>query len=363
MAATRAGKSRILATIATIALAGCSGPGPTPALTPNPTATPASASTLPSSAPSVAPSEAPPPTSHPNDGVPDPDGRIAFGRIVGSDRFYGSLVAIWAIDPDGSDLVQLTTGSSGFPAWSPDGSRLAFTQRQSDGTFQIVSTKPDGTDLKVLTKGPGADNASWFPDGSLIVFQRQSGPPSDPDFHTTLWWMNADGSNPQQVGDPDAFDVEPKISPNGSEILFARLTFPNSSQRQQLVIRSIATGEERVLAAGMSIEHPAWSPDGRWIVYDISPALGGAPPNDQVMRIRADGTGQPEVLFQGTADQGGFKPVYSPDGSRILFGCFLKAGATDAACLMDADGSNVEVLVDAPSIHENHFHWGPPTAP
>lgn len=48
----------------------------------------------------------------------------------------------------------------------------------------------------------------------------------------------------------------------------------------------------------------------------------------------------------------------SPDGSRILFGCFMGGQASsDAACLMDADGSNVEILVDTPR-HENHFSWG-----
>lgn len=361
MAALWSSPIRFIVTLAAAAVVGCSGPNASLVPTPTATTTPGSSTVLPSDAASAAPSEAPSPTANPNDGKPDPDGRIAFGRVVGDDTFYGSIVAIWAIDPDGSDLVQLTTGGSGFPAWSPDGSRLAFTQKQSDGTFQIVSTAPDGSDLKVLTKGPGADNASWFPDGGLIVFQRQSGAPNDAGFHTTLWWMNADGSNPQEVGDPDAFDVEPKISPNGAEILFVRLTFSNDNQRQQLVVRSIATGEERVLPAGMSVEHPGWSPDGEWIAYDISPALGGARPNDQVMRIRADGSGAPEVLFEGTADQGGFKPVYSPAGDRILFGCFMAADATDAACLMDADGSNVEVLIDAPSIHENHFSWGPPT--
>ena len=68
------------------------------------------------------------------------------------------------------------------------------------------------------------------------------------------------------------------------------------------------------------------------------------------------------MLFEGTASQGGFKPWYSPDGSRILFGCFQEgASSTDAACLMDDDGSNLEILVDDPQVHENHFSWGPPS--
>jgi Tol biopolymer transport system component len=96
-------------------------------------------------------------------------GRIAFGRVVGNDDFYGPFVAIWVVDADGRDLKQLTQGDSGFPAWSPDGKQIAFTQRQADGTWQIATMAPDGGAIKVLTKGFGSDNAAWSPDGTWIA--------------------------------------------------------------------------------------------------------------------------------------------------------------------------------------------------
>ena len=174
--------------------------------------------------------------------------------------------------------------------------------------------------------------------------------------------MDADGSNPMPLGDQDAFDVEPRISPDGTEVLFERLSFPNDQQHQELVVRNIETGIERVVAGTeRAVEHASWSPDGELIMYNSAPHLGSSAPNDQVERISEDGSGEPEVLFEGTSSQGGFKPGYSPDGSRILFGCFQNASATDAACLMDPDGSNLDILVDDPEVHENHFSWGPPT--
>lgn len=295
----------------------------------------------------------------------DADGRIAFGRIVRSDSFYGQVVAIWAIDPDGSDLVRLNDGDSGFPDWSPDGSRIAFSQQQPDGAWQIATMAADGSDVRVLTSGFGADGPDWSPDGSWIAYNRFMTSTSDAGFHTTLWRMDADGSNPAPFGDQDAFDIEPRISPDGAEVLFERLSFPNDEQRQDLVVRTIATGSERLVAVvGQAVEHASWSPDGLWMVYNASPNLGGSVPNDQVERIAADGSGEPLVLFAGTAEQGGFKPTYSPDGSRIVFGCFQGGEvSTDAACLMAADGSDFSYLIDDPNVHENHFSWSPPTPP
>lgn len=57
-------------------------------------------------------------------------------------------------------------------------------------------------------------------------------------------------------------------------------------------------------------------------------------------------------MLYGDETHNGIKPAYSPDGSRIVLGCDGKL------CLMDADGSNVVVLLDVPGTNFNHFDWG-----
>jgi TolB protein len=273
---------------------------------------------------------------------------------------YGQVVALYAIDPDGSDLVQLNDGESAFPAWSPDGSRLAFTIGLPDGSWQIATMAADGSDVQVLTSGSGISEVpSWSPDGTWIAYDYSPTLPIDhPSFHTVLYRIDADGSNPRILGDPRAFDVEPRISPDGSWVLFERLTFPNDHQHAALMVRDIPSGTERAItAAGDAVEHANWSPDGKWIVYDVAGAMSDQVVDDQLERIAADGTGQPVVLLAGSATQAAFKPWYSPDGSRILFGCHGPQG-DDAACLMNADGSAVRILVDQPGVDENHFSWG-----
>ena len=218
----------------------------------------------------------------------------------------------------------------------------------------------DGSDVRVLTSGEGISEVpTWSPDGTWLAYDYSPTLPIDhPSFHTVLYAMDADGSDPGLLGDPDTFDVEPRISPDGASVLFERLTFPADHQRAALMVRDLATGEERTIdAAGGAVEHANWSPDGQWIVYDVAASMTGEVPNDQLERIAADGTGEPVILLAGTPTQAAFKPWYSPDGSRILFGCIGPHG-DDAACLMDADGSNVTFLVDEPGVYENHFSWG-----
>jgi TolB protein len=152
--------------------------------------------------------------------------------------------------------------------------------------------------------------------------------------------------------------VEPRISPDGTEAVFTRLTFDGGTQQQTIMVRDLASGEERAIeAAGTSPEHPNWSPDGEWIIYDVAAWMSGAVPSDQLERIAADGSGEPVVLLEGTATQGAAKPSYSPDGSRLVFSC-IGPGGDGALCLMDADGTNLEILIDEPGIHENHVSWG-----
>jgi Tol biopolymer transport system component len=291
------------------------------------------------------------------DGIPDPTGRIVFGQELRQDEILGQVVGpLFAIDPDGSDFVQILGCEVERPRLSPDGRRLAFSIALDNRTWQVATSAVDGSDLQILTRTPGfAEMPDWGPDGSWLIYALSDDPcVTCPNFHETLWRMKSDGSDQRQVGDPKAFDGEPRLSPDGREVVVMRVDpskpAPDGGPSAIIATYDLETGVARQVTADDQVpEHPDWSRDGRSIVYNTYWEAGGL---EQVKRVPAnDPTAAPVVLY-GDHGHDGFKPAYSPDGSRIVFGC----GA--AMCLMNADGSHVDKLLVAPGVQLNHFTWG-----
>ncbi|MET8167023.1 cell wall-binding repeat-containing protein [Streptomyces sp. NPDC005329] len=107
-------------------------------------------------------------------------GLVAFERRAGScDAGAGVYVYDGA-----ANTVKLALADAEQPAWSPDGTKLAFVRADADGNPQIFTANADGTDVKQLTTGPRRyADPSWSPTGKRIVFDAHTSPNSD-DVHT-----------------------------------------------------------------------------------------------------------------------------------------------------------------------------------
>lgn len=181
------------------------------------------------------------------------------------------------------------------PAWSPDGTRLAFVSYRSGGS-DIYVVNADGSGLRNLSPNdfPAAtfeSSPAWSPDGTRIAFS------SDRDGFRTIWSMRADGSDMVQLTrDIDARDDEPSWSPEGQRIAFRRMSAQGGVTTSDLaVMNADGSNVVRLVQDGDDLS-PSWSPDGQRIAF-ISDRAG----NDYRLFTMRPGGGEVTELAGGTA--------------------------------------------------------------
>jgi Tol biopolymer transport system component len=139
----------------------------------------------------------------------------------GTKVVYDDDLSLYVSDVDGGNRRLLAAGEwdaggLGEPAWSPDGSRIAFTV-YNEGPYinAIAVVDSDGSDRRELVNLGAASPSgpSWSPDGSRLVFSATGN--REPPLPAILI-VGADGSGPQKIG----HGWGPSWSPDGSRIAF-----------------------------------------------------------------------------------------------------------------------------------------------
>jgi hypothetical protein len=209
-----------------------------------------------------------------------PDGRrIAFARYTPSRD-----LELYLMDADGSNAARLTSGLPlHSPSWSPAGDAIALAGGHSlcvyeCGIYVLALTGAGGT-LRHIAE-MGADPA-WSPDGSRIAFVGLSGD----DGYQTLRVMNADGSANRELTPIDEGAIyRPTWSPDGQRIAFSKCI---GGGCDILVVNADGSGLTG-LTRTRNAQGPAWSPDGTRIAFSRwdpgsspsiawIPAAGGEP--------------------------------------------------------------------------------------
>ncbi|HEY4752153.1 MAG TPA: hypothetical protein VIH37_02640, partial [Candidatus Limnocylindrales bacterium] len=160
-----------------------------------------------------------------------------------------------------------------YPAWSPDGRRIAFIHADdtdADGNpinAQVWVMNADGSNAHALTTDadPKSEVPDWSPDGERIAYSSgQIGSEG-------IWVMNADGSHRHQLtgcSSTDAApcaggdDFGPTWSPDGRSIAFLRDFGAFNGDRPVMVMRADGSHVHRITAPGTIALVPAWQPRG-----------------------------------------------------------------------------------------------------
>ena len=264
---------------------------------------------------------------------------------TGSDYLDGPQGEIYTVLSDGSNLTRLTNDRllDGFPALSPDGSTITWATRVAAFfQFQDIWVMPvSGASRVRLTLDSGVidDCPAWSFDGSRIAFM------SDRDLHhlpegREIYVMNADGSGQARVTNNLFWDDSPNWSPDG-RIAFRSI---RNGQSDIYVINPDGTNEVRLTTTGNN-GWPSWSPDGQRIAFEST-----RDGTQKIYAMRADGSGATRLTFTAAWEA---TPTWSPDGSQIAFGS-NRDGDPGQIYVMNADGSQQKRITSLPTPS-----WGP----
>jgi uncharacterized repeat protein (TIGR01451 family) len=263
---------------------------------------------------------------------PGADGRIAWTSNRSGNR------DVWSMTADGTDPLNLThdPAMDAFPAWSPDGTQIAFTSSRRDKNWDLWLMNTDGANPVDVTGSSQAFDwlPAWSPDGTRIAFTRNL------DAHNAeLWIMDADGSNqhPLSAANSSADDALPVWSPDGSRIAFRS---NRTGDWDVFVAPSDGSGPPIDLSNDPSADRaPSWSPNGQRLAFK-SNRTGGF----EIYLMDTDGSNLTRLTFDKTSDE---YPTWAPDGRRIAFQS--ARDGNNEIYRMNADGSGaVRLTNDAP---------------
>lgn len=149
-----------------------------------------------------------------------PDGNHIVYRTEGSG---GEGLRI--VNLEDRSVKALTDGYDNFPAWSPRGDLIAF-MRLTEGSFEIFTIHPDGTDLRQLTHTKGNEaHIAWSPDGEWMVFTSSRMGFKDEALYTNnpqpygeIFVMRYDGTDLEQLTDDQWEEGTPAWQPHRSAV-------------------------------------------------------------------------------------------------------------------------------------------------
>jgi Tol biopolymer transport system component len=272
--------------------------------------------------------------------------------VVNVDNNVTGQEQVYTVDPDGSDL-QFLANDAEAGQWSPNGTQIAIFSGYLNfdtGAFTDLHL-PDGLypDLFLFC-------GVWSPNGARLACEGFG--QTDGSLNGIYSIRSSDGGDLQRVTSaPFGDDCPPDYAPNGNRLLI--------SNGPLSVVQSNGNGLHQITPSGMTVDFcsGSWSPQGNQILFSAH-----VPDTDRstIWVVHSDGNGLRRIPVLGCggprsdpASIGCQKPVWSPDGRKIMFERhFLIPNDHFDLYTVNADGSGLFQVTNTPELDEGGGDWG-----
>lgn len=227
----------------------------------------------------------------------------AFSTRIAYVTKAGQRYQLWVADADGENAQSALASPEPIisPAWSPNGSQLAYVSFESRKpvvyTHDVVSGK-----RRLIANFRGSNSApAWSPDGRMlaVTLSRDGG--------SQLYAIDAGGGEPRRLAQSSSIDTEPAYTPDGKNIYFVS---DRGGAPQIYKMPSTGGNAERVTFTGSYNISPAISADGRWLAY-ISRVNGAFK-----LHVMELASGTVNAITDTSADE---SPSFAPNSRLIVY--------------------------------------------
>ena len=241
-----------------------------------------------------------------------------------------------------------------LPDLSPGGAQVVFVSEDSTGAGQLHIANSDGSDPRQLTRQAGRyESPAWSPDGSWIAYEHGS------EEGWGLYLIRPNGSDMRRIGPRDVSLFHPSWDPDGLRLAVVT----GDEDGWVAAILTVESGAlEQVTARGLDVGFVDWSPDGTMIALD---GLDGS--NFDLYLLDLESGNLDRLTDDPAVDA---RPTWSPDGTRLVFHSTRDRGGSVAGeekwdefelYLLDLGTGETERLTDN-RFFDGHPDWCTPAS-